>query len=97
MSLVTAYVLKGEATSAAWSHYVYAIRTCWGFLGWAAVGVVVMVVGAPLLLVLIGVPIMMLGLAVLLLAKAWLVVRAIVGIIRAADGRAQPNSRAVLV
>ena len=96
-SLIAAYVLKGEAAPAAWSHYVYAIRTCWGFLGWVALGVVLMIVGAPLLIVLVGVPIMLLGLAIAGLAKVWFVVRAIVGIVRAADGRAQPNPRAVLL
>ena len=97
VSLIAAYVLKADAAPAAWSHYVYAIRTCWGFLGWVALGVVLMIVGAPLLVVLIGVPIMLLGVAVAGLAKLWFVVRAIVGIVRAADGRAQPNPRAVLV
>ena len=97
VAMVAAYVLKGEAPAAARSHYVYALRTCWGFLGWAALGVVLMVIGAPLLIVLIGIPIMMLGGAVAVLAKVWFVVRAIVGIVRAADGRAQPNPRALLL
>ena len=97
VSLIAAYVLKGEAGPAAWSHYVYAIRTCWGLLGWGALGVVLVIVGAPQLIVLIGAPIMLLGVAIAGLAKVWFLVRAIVGIVRAADGRAQPNPRAVLV
>ncbi len=96
-ALIAAYVLKADAAPAARSHYVYAIRTCWGFLGWVALGVVLMIVGAPLLIVLIGVPIMLLGVAIAGLAKVWFVIRAIVGIVRAADGRAQPNPRALLV
>ena len=97
VSLIAAYVLKSGAGPAAWGHYVYAIRTAWGLLGWAALGVVLLVVGAPLLIVLVGVPIMMLGGAVLVLSKLWFLVRAIVGIVRAADGRPQPNPRALLV
>ena len=97
VSLVAAYVLKSDAGPAAWSHYVYAIRTCWGALAWMALGVVLIVAGIPLMLVLIGFPMMFLGGAVILLAKVWFVVRAVVGIVRAADGRAQPNPRAVLV
>ena len=97
VSLVAAYVLKSGAGPAAWSHYVYAIRTCWGALGWMVVGGLMIAVGIPLMIVLIGFPIMMLGGAILVLAKLWFVVRAIVGIVRAADGRAQPNPRAVLV
>ncbi len=96
-ALVAAYVLKGGAGPAAWSHYVYAIRTAWGLFGWGALGVGLMVVGAPLLVVLVGAPVMLLGFAVLGLAKLWFLVRAIVGIVRAADGRPQPDPRALLV
>ena len=96
VSLIAAYVLKGEATPAAWSHYVYAIRTCWGALAWIALGCVMVLVGVPLMIVLVGFPLMALGACVVILAKVWFVVRAIVGIVRAADGRPQPNPRAVL-
>ena len=97
VSLIAAYVLKGEAGPAAWSHYVYAIRTCWGLLGWATLGLLLVIVGVPLMIVLIGFPMMALGGLIMLAAKVWFVVRAVVGIVRAADGRAQPNPRAVLV
>lgn len=97
VSLIAAYVLKREAGPAAWSHYVYAIRTCWGALGWMALGAAMVLVGIPLMIVLIGFPLMALGAAVVVLAKVWFVIRAVVGIIRAADGRPQPNPRAVLV
>ena len=96
-SLIAAYVLKGEAGPTAWSHYVYAIRTCWGALGWMALGVAMVIAGIPLMIVLIGFPLMALGAVVVVLAKVWFVIRAIVGVVRAADGRAQPNPRAVLV
>ena len=97
VSLVAAYVLKGAASPAAWSHYVYAIRTCWGALAWMALGAVLVLVGVPLMLVLIGFPLMFLGAAIVLLAKVWFVIRAVVGIVRCVDGRAQPDPRAVLV
>ena len=97
VSLIAAYVLKRGATPAAWSHYVYAIRTCWGVLGWTVVGALVMLVGLPLTVVLIGFPIMALGGLIIALAAIWCIVRAVVGIVRAVDGRAQPNPRAVLV
>lgn len=96
-SLIAAYVLKSEAGPAAWSHYVYAIRTCWGALGWMVLGGLLIAVGIPLMIVLIGFPMMFIGGAILVLAKVWFVIRAIVGIVRAADGRAQPNPRAVLI
>lgn len=97
VSLIAAYVLKGGATPAAWSHYVYAIRTCWGALGWMALGAITVLAGVPLTLVLIGFPLIALGAAVVILAKVWFVVRAIVGLVRAADGRPQPDPRALLV
>ena len=97
VSLVAAYVLKAEAGPAAWSHYVYAIRTCWGALGWMALGAVMVLVGVPLMIVLVGFPLIALGAAVVVLAKVWFVIRAVVGVVRAADGRPQPNPRALLV
>ena len=97
VSLIAAYALKREATPAARSHYVYAIRTCWGVLGWTALGIVVVLVGLPLTVVLIGFPVMALGGLIIALAAVWCIARAIVGIVRAADGRPQPNPRALLV
>ena len=97
VALVAAYLLKRDAGPAAWSHYVYAIRTCWGALGWMALGAVIMLVGLPAVLILVGIPMMIVGGLIIVLAKVWFVIRAIVGIVRAADGRAQPDPRAVLI
>ena len=60
-------------------------------------GIAVLLVSIPLMFVLIGIPLFVAGILMLLGGKLWYVVRCIVGLVGAAQGRAYPNPEALLV
>lgn len=91
LGLILAYANRGQAGAGVRSHYTFLIRTCWLWLAWAAIGVLLILVGAPLSLILVGLPIFALGLLVLALVHVWFAVRAIVGVIYLARDEAYPR------
>ncbi len=91
--LVAAYALKDGAGPMARSHYVLQIRTFWWTLLFMVLGAVLVLVGIPLSLVLVGIPVMVAGALLAVGAKLWFIVRCVIGLIRAVDGRPQPNAR----
>jgi uncharacterized membrane protein len=95
--LILAYAQQGGAGPAARSHYDFAIRTFWlGLVGFIA-GAAVCVIGALLMVVLIGFPILLVGALMLAGAKLWYVVRCILGIAKAAQHEAYPRPDALMV
>ncbi len=91
VGLILAYVMRSGAGPVMASHYAYQIRTFWVSLILFVVGCGLVLVGAPLSIVLIGIPIMFLGGAVCFVAWLWAMIRCIVGAVRLADG--QPIAR----
>lgn len=91
LGLILAYAKRGEAGDMARSHYTFLIRTCWLWLAWVAIGVVLIAIGAPLSLVLIGIPLFLLGLLVIGLTHVWFALRAIVGVIYLARDEPYPR------
>jgi uncharacterized membrane protein len=87
IGLIMAYVLRGSAGPANASHYTYLIRTFWSSLGIALIGGALVLVGAILSVILIGIPILWAGGVVCFLAWLWAVIRSIVGAVRLAEGR----------
>lgn len=73
------------------THYRFQIRTMVATLVMGAIGLVVFVVGLPLLLVLIGILFLKLAMMIWGLAALYLAIRSIVGLVRLSNGEAYPN------
>ncbi len=92
-----AYANRTDASAAARSHYEFQIRTFWLSLLWIPAGIAIMLVSIPLMLVLVGIPLFIFSILMLLGGKVWYVVRCIVGLISASQGRPYPNPEALIV
>jgi uncharacterized membrane protein len=97
VGVVIAYANRADASVAAHSHYEFQIRTFWLSLLWIPVGIAIMLVSIPLMFVLIGIPLFILAVLMLAGGKIWYVVRCIVGLIAASQGRPYPNPDALIV
>lgn len=91
VGLILAYANRGRAGPLAHSHYTFLIRTCWLWLAWVLIGVLLIAVGAPLSLILVGLPIFGLGWLIVGLVHVWFAVRAIVGVIHLARDEPYPR------
>ena len=91
VGLILAYANRGGAGALARSHYTFLIRTCWLWLAWALIGGLLILVGAPLSLILVGLPIFGLGWLILGLIHLWFAMRAIVGVIHLARDEPYPR------
>lgn len=97
VGLILAYVLKGDAGPQAWSHYAFQIRTFWLSLLFIPLGALLILIGIPLSIVGVGIPLVILGGLMWAGVTVWFVVRCVVGIIKAMDGRGYANHRTWLV
>ena len=97
IGLILAYANRGGAGALARSHYTFLIRTCWLWLAWALIGGLLILVGAPLSLILVGLPIFGLGWLILGLIHLWFAMRAIVGVIHLARDEPYPRPYAWLL
>lgn len=97
IGLILAYANRGGAGAMARSHYTFLIRTCWLWLAWALIGGLLILVGAPLSLILVGLPIFGLGWLILGLIHLWFAMRAIVGVIHLARDEPYPRPYAWLL
>jgi len=97
IGLIMAYVLRGSAGPANYSHFTYLIRTFWISLVGMMAGGAILLVGVPLSFILIGIPLLWIGGAICFCAWLWAVIRSIVGVIRLANGEAigQPYGFAI--
>jgi uncharacterized membrane protein len=96
VGLVLALVNRGRAGERMRTHYTFQIRTCWLWLAWLVIGFLLIVIGAPLSLVLIGIPLLLLGKAIIALIEIWFIVRVIIGALYLARNEAYPRPRAWL-
>jgi uncharacterized membrane protein len=97
VGFIMAYALKGRAAPWARCHYVFAIRTAWlAMIGWVAVGLLV-ALGTPLTLILVGFLIWKLAIALAVLIGVWVTVRAVVGLVYAARAEAYPRPDAWII
>jgi uncharacterized membrane protein len=97
IGLVVAYAGRGSASAKMRTHLTFLIRTFWIFLAWCVVGGLILAVGIPLSLVLIGIPMVALGGLILAAAGVLLFVRSVVGVIYLARDEAYPRPYALLV
>jgi len=93
IGLIIAYASRGAASPKAESHLTFQIRTVWLTFGWAILGGLLVAVGLPLSLVLIGLPIFHLGMSILALLGLLFVGRCIAGVIYLARGEDYPRPR----
>ena len=97
IGLVMAYMLRGDASELALSHYVFLARTFWKGLIWLAIGCALLVVGIPLSIILIGIPLILLAKLVFVVAAIWYGVRCTLGLIAAMGDRPYGAPRSWLV
>jgi uncharacterized membrane protein len=91
LGLVLALANRGRAGERMRTHYTFQIRSCWLWLAWMAIGILLIVVGAPLSLVLVGIPLLLLGKAIVGLIELWFVARVVMGAIYLAQNEAYPR------
>ncbi|CAN7404271.1 hypothetical protein LJR225_002571 [Phenylobacterium sp. LjRoot225] len=91
LGLFLAYVNRSQASPSARTHYTFLIRTCWLWLAWAVIGGLLILVGAPLSLILVGLPFFLLGCLIIGLVHVWFAMRAIIGVIYLARDEPYPR------
>ena len=97
LGLILAYVSKDSAGPVNRSHYDFQIRTFWIGIAWAVIGALLLTIGIPLSLVLIGIPFAAMGGLILCLLGVWFAVRCIVGLVHLSRGEAYPRPETWLV
>ena len=91
LGLILAYVLRSPARPVAASHYTFLIRTFWLSVAATVVFGLLMAVGVPLALVIVGLPMVAVAGLGLVSVTVWFTVRCIVGMIRAAQDERYPD------
>ncbi len=97
IGLIAAYAMKGGATEAAWSHYIFAIRTIWVGLAWVVIGSLLFAVGLPLTLVLIGFVFLKAAVLIWGVLGLWFVARSVMAIVYAIKDEPYPRPRSWLI
>jgi uncharacterized membrane protein len=92
-----AYVQKDHAAHWARTHYVFLIRTVWIALIWFVVAGLLVMLGIPLTIILIGFALLKVAGLIAILVGVWVSVRCVVGLIYASRGEAYPRPRTWLV
>ena len=97
IGFIMAYALKNRAGERMRSHYVFQIRTVWIGLAWMLLGGVVALIGALLVVVLVGFAFIHLATGIWALTGVWFLIRSAVGLTYAARGEAYPRPQAWLI
>lgn len=91
IGLIIAYANRATAGPKMESHYTFLIRTFWLSIAWALIGGLLCLFGAPLSLVLVGIPFFLLGLFILGALGIWFAVRCILGLMYLSRDEAYPR------
>lgn len=91
IGLIIAYANRGAAGPRMETHYTFMIRTFWLSIAWAIIGGLLVLFGAPLMLVLVGIPVFLLGLFICGAVGIWFAVRCVVGLMYLSRGEAYPR------
>ena len=97
VGLIVAYVNRDAAGPINASHYTFAIRTFWLAIAWFMIGLMMTIFGAPLSLLLVGIPVLLAGIAIMGAVGLWFVVRCVLGIYYLTRGEAYPRPRSWLI
>lgn len=93
IGVIVAYLSRSGSGPVGESHLTFAIYTFWLTLVWCVIGGLLLAVGIPLSIVLVGIPAVLLGGAILALVGVWFAVRCVLGVIYLACGEAYPRPR----
>lgn len=91
VGLALALANRNRAGERMRTHYTFQVRSCWLWLAWMIIGILLIVVGAPFSFLLIGLPLFAAGWAIIGLVEAWFVVRAVMGAVYLARDEAYPR------
>ncbi|WP_297514776.1 hypothetical protein [uncultured Caulobacter sp.] len=97
VGLIVAYVNRDTAGPINASHFTFAIRTFWVGIAWFLIGAIVLGLGIPLSIVLIGIPMLVIGGFILGGVGIWFVARCVAGIYYLVRGEAYPRPRSWLI
>ncbi|MDR3507138.1 MAG: hypothetical protein P4L64_04490 [Caulobacteraceae bacterium] len=97
VGVVLAYANLGNAGPMVRTHLIFQIRTVWIGAAWAAIGGLLILVGAPLSLILIGIPLLQAGFAILSLIYLWVLARCVAGGIYLSQDAVYPRPRTWLI
>lgn len=97
VGFVMAYALKGRANPMARSHFVFQIRTGWISLIVGVAAGLLMLLGLPLMIILVGFALLKAGILIVTLLGVWVTVRAVVGLIYASRGDPYPRPGAWII
>lgn len=96
IGLIIAYACRDQAGPRMYSHYTWLIRTFWITIGAMVAGGLMIAIGIPLSLVLVGIPIVMLGGVLFGVAWVYCLVRLVIGIIYLARDEEIPRPYALI-
>ncbi|MDB5419814.1 MAG: hypothetical protein JWP50_3233 [Phenylobacterium sp.] len=96
IGLIIAYASRDQAGPKMYSHYTWLIRTFWITIGGFVLGGLMVAVGIPLSLVLVGIPIVVMGGLLMGLAWVFMAVRLAIGIVHLARDEAYPRPFAII-
>ncbi|MFN3511594.1 MAG: DUF4870 family protein [Phenylobacterium sp.] len=97
IGLIIAYANRTSVGPRMASHYTFLIRTFWiGLIVCVAAGVLVLF-GAILSFILIGIPFLMLGIAIWGVVGLWFIIRCVVGLIHLSRGDAYPRPENLII
>jgi len=95
IGLIIAYASRDQAGPKMYSHYTWLIRTFWITLAGFALGALLLMVGIPLAIILIGIPAVVAG--GVLMGAAWIycVVRLVLGVLYLSRDEEYPRPFAI--
>ncbi|MFA7264188.1 MAG: hypothetical protein WC068_14310 [Caulobacter sp.] len=96
IGLVLAYANRDTAGPRMASHYQFLIQTFWKSIWWAAIGLVLVIVGGIFSVLLIGIPVLIAGGLILAGVHIWFYVRVAVGLIYLVQDEPYPRPDAWL-
>ncbi|HYD44575.1 MAG TPA: hypothetical protein VEA79_04840 [Phenylobacterium sp.] len=97
IGIIMAYVCRDRAAPRTETHYVFQIYTFWLSIAFWLVGWILIIVGIPLSIVLIGIPALVLGGIIVSVVSLWVAVRCIVGLLYVMQGEPYPRPRNWLI
>lgn len=97
IGVIIAYLGRREPESWRTSHYEFAIWTFWLALAGSAIAWLLIGVGIPLTIVVIGVVPLIVGGLALCLIGVWFAVRSVLGLVYAIRGEPYPRPRNLIV
>ena len=93
VGFVMAYALRDGATPLQMSHYLFQIRTIWMFAAWFILGLIIILMGFPLSLIVVGVLFWIAGGLIISALGVWFAVRSVLGLARILQGQPWPHPR----